>query len=250
MEKHNKRPYYILFWICGWNNAIFSYCVVCFTPLFLISSHFSALNSLTHASRIALLGYILAIKPLTEVAISYPLAKLIHTTNVKSILQLSIICSIVSILGFIVAYSYNYLSLMFFSQILFGLGSLNIIPIKLICCYPSQSTKRTKYFNFMEFSAGIGMLAGPILGGLLAGFFFNTFLPQIPFFLSAGIGLCLFLIISKVQLPSSDSNKTFHSAPPPSQKIKFIPYQSLFARLVFIYARLARLLSLVSSPYG
>jgi MFS family permease len=157
----------LLYLVTFVNHALVSFGIMFFAPIMLHGHYFSSLNNFSSSSKVLIFGLLLSCKPLTEAVIAACFYRL-KLSSPHRYLQLFLLLCLFSMLIFSFGLFYHHLVMIFIAQLFFGVGCAAIFVIQVLLAELSMVSRRTLVFNFMEWSVGLGMSLGPIVGAYLA----------------------------------------------------------------------------------
>jgi MFS family permease len=218
-EQHRQR-YFILNTITLFNHAVVSWLII-FMPTLLLGFHKTIINwshflmpSLSASNphlaytrfQPVFLGVLLSLKPLSESIVTFFYMRK-PSLFAHHYLRFCLLFLIGSCVLFIMSIQYHYLWLLFVAQVALGFGCSAIFLIQVALTQMSSEQQRTHIFNYMEWSIGIGMSIGPIIGMLLVGSGLSASL-QRPFIAIAALAVLILvaLILSFKPVKPRDSN--------------------------------------------
>ncbi len=157
----------LLFLVTFVNHALVSFGIMFLAPIMLHGHYFSSLSHFSSSSKVLIFGLLLSCKPLTEAIVAAYFYRL-KLTSPQRYLKLFLLLTLLSMLLFSFGLFYRHLVMIFVAQLFFGVGCAAIFVIQILLAELSSSSQRTIVFNFMEWSVGVGMSLGPIVGAYLA----------------------------------------------------------------------------------
>jgi MFS family permease len=109
------------------------------------------------------LGMLMSVKPLVEAVIVY-LYSVSVTFTMKRSLLFCLFGMVMAAVCFASAIYMHWFYLLFLAQFLLGIGCSAIYIVQVFLAKNSSVDDRTRVFNVMEWSIGVGMSLGPIVG--------------------------------------------------------------------------------------
>ena len=180
MKNQSKGKFVFLYTLTLVNHAFVSWLIVYMRHLFPLFSHmmkrgFNVIESSPFLSNLIstqaqwesiCFGLLLSVKPLGEAIMVWFWSKNTSLSSRFTLLS-CVVLSAVSCLSFIVGIYFKSVTFLLFAQLLLGLSCSAIFLIQVILTALSTFEERTSTFNFMEWSVGLGMSFGPLIGSVL-----------------------------------------------------------------------------------
>ncbi len=154
-------------------------------PLLLVepSSSFFLLNSATQVESVGyiLLGLIFGTFPLMQFISSPILGEISDKYGRKPTLIFSALCLTIGYALFVVGVIFKFIPLLFLARVLSGIGGGSLGVIFASASDISSEENRTKNFSIIAAASGLGLILGPLLGGILSdntvSSFFSVLIP-------------------------------------------------------------------------
>lgn len=111
--------------------------------------------------------------------------------------KIIVACALVGVLGYAlscIAVMYANIWLLLASRAIIGISAANVSVVSAVITDISEPEERTRFFGWFNMALGLGLAAGPFIGGLLTAF--HTDSPVIKYSMPFAITTCIFLLIA------------------------------------------------------
>lgn len=175
------------------------------------SSYYLLPHSIPTSYGYILLGFLIAVFPIIQFFSTPILGELSDIHGRKKILIITLFGTCASLLVLGIGVVKGSLILLFISRVIGGIVGGNISVAQAAIADLTPPGERTKYFGFIGAAYGIGLIIGPVAGGLLSdGSLVSWFAAATPFWFAAGLS---FINIILVYLFMSETKPRFEDTP-------------------------------------
>ena len=182
-----------------------------------------------HIPGIIILGVLMSVKPIVEGLVAF-IYSLKSSFSLKKSLLLCLFGGLSAAMCFVMAIQSGCWLLIPLAQAFLGLSCSAIFFVQVGIAEWTSASRRTSFFNVMEWSVGIGMSLGPILGAWCVHLAHQPSYAR-PFFAVIAITCVLAIFLSRLRLAPIEAQSVTQS----SSRRSFFYYMSAWVAFMFAW---------------